>query len=67
MAFRNIKARCDTNKLGGESFISRGYTLKTNNIGTRLLGPVESLIAFTASYNFYSFIIRSPISLLIIV
>lgn len=67
VAFCNVKARYDTNRLGGESSVSRGYAPKTNNVGIRPLGPAELLTAFIASYNFYSFVIRSPTSLLTIV
>ena len=67
VAFRNVKAHYNTNKLGGESSVSRGYALKTNNVGTRPLGLAELLTAFIASCNFYSFVIRSPSSLSIMV
>ncbi len=32
----------------GESFVNRGYALNTSNVGTMLLGPVESFIALIA-------------------
>ena len=47
----------------GSILVSYRYALKTNKIGTILLGPTKLLTALTAIYNIISLLIYLPFNL----